>query len=271
LSSPLSPPGAQDGSADSEPTGDAAPAAVEVTNLTHLYPGGRRVLDGVSLRVEAGERFGIIGASGAGKTTLMLHLNGILRPASGVVTIGGRDVVPSNLPLIRRWVGLVFQDPDDQLFTPTVGEDVAFGPRNMGLEEGEVGRRVRQALAQLEMTGSEERSSHELSFGERRRVAIATVLAMSSRVVALDEPFSNLHPALVQRLIGIVRELPATVIVISQAILPILATCDRLAVLHQGRILAVGPTAEIAADRTLLSECGLDYSFYRDLLDRMGR
>jgi cobalt/nickel transport system ATP-binding protein len=252
-----------------DPPGAAGPAAVEIAGLTHNHPGGRRVLNGVSLEVAAGERFGIIGPSGAGKTTLMLHLNGILRPTAGQVTVGGRPVVPRELPLIRRWVGLVFQDPDDQLFTPTVGEDVAFGPRNMGLEEGAVAERVRQALAMLDMAGSEERSSHELSFGERRRVAIATVLAMNSRVLALDEPFSNLNPALVERLIRILREMPATVIVISQAILPLLLACDRLAVIHQGRVRAVGPTAEIGTDRALLAECGLDYGFYVEAWERI--
>jgi cobalt/nickel transport system ATP-binding protein len=247
-----------------------APAAVEVSGLTHAYPSGRKVLDGVSLRVEAGERFGIIGPSGAGKTTLLLHLNGILRPASGGVAIGGHAVLPAALPLIRRWVGLVFQDPDDQLFTPTVAEDVAFGPRNLGLPETEVARRVEDALAALDMAGTGPRSSHDLSYGERRRVAIATVLAMNPRVVAMDEPFSNLNPALVERLIAIVRALPATVIVVSQAILPVLVACDRLAVLHRGRIRAVGTTAEIASDRALLAECGLDFSFYFDACRRLG-
>jgi cobalt/nickel transport system ATP-binding protein len=246
------------------------PAAVEITDLAYVYPGGRRVLDGVSLRVEPGERLGIIGPSGAGKTTLMLHLNGILRPTSGRVEIDGREVVPAALPLIRSWVGLVFQDPDDQLFTPTVGEDVAFGPRNMGLDESEVRRRVEETLESLDLPGTQARSSHELSYGERRRVAIATVLAMRPRVVALDEPFSNLNPGLVQRLIATIRELPATVIVISQAILPILLACDRIAVLHEGRVRAVGSTREIAADRELLAACGLDFSFYLDAYHRLG-
>ncbi|HSJ23599.1 MAG TPA: ABC transporter ATP-binding protein [Longimicrobiales bacterium] len=251
------------------PPSGTGPAEVEIAGLSHVYPGGRKALDDVTLRVAPGERFGIIGPSGAGKTTLMLHLNGILRPASGGVTVGGRPVLPPDLPLIRRWVGLVFQDPDDQLFTPTVGEDVAFGPRNMGLDEAEVMQRVHSALAMMDLDDTAGRSSHELSFGERRRVAIATVLAMSSRVVALDEPFSNLNPALVQRLIGILRELPATVIIISQSILPLLLSCDRLAVMDRGRIRAVGTTAEIAMNRELLAECGLDYTFYLDAYHRL--
>jgi cobalt/nickel transport system ATP-binding protein len=253
-----------------DPPDANGPAAVDISDLTHTYSGGRTVLDGVSLNVQPGERFGIIGPSGAGKTTLLLHLNGILRTQAGRVAIGGRDVHSAELPLIRRWVGLVFQDPDDQLFTPSVAEDIAFGPRNMGLPEPEVARRVEDALAALDMAGAGSRSSHELSYGERRRVAIATVLAMSPRVVALDEPFSNLNPALVERLIAIIRALPATVIVISQAMLPILVACDRLAVLHQGRIRAVGTTAEIAADRALLIECGLDFTFYFEACRRLG-
>lgn len=245
------------------------PAAVEISGLTHIYPGGRKVLDDISLRIEAGERFGIIGPSGAGKTTLMLHLNGILRPTAGGVSVDGHAVTQSSLSRIRRWVGLVFQDPDDQLFTPTVGEDVAFGPRNMGLDEGEVARRVADALARMDMQGSEGRNSHELSFGERRRVAIATVLSMSSRVVAMDEPFSNLNPALVERLIGTIRELPATAVIISQSMLPLLIACDRLAVIHDGRLRAVGATADIATDRALLAACGLDYTFYLEAHRRL--
>jgi cobalt/nickel transport system ATP-binding protein len=250
--------------------GPPAPARVDVQGLSFAYPAGPNVLDELTLAVEAGERLGIIGPSGAGKTTLLLHLNGILRAQAGTVTIDGHVVAPAHLALIREWVGLVFQDPDDQLFTPTVGEDVAFGPRNLGLGEEEVAHRVTKALAALDMTGSEKRPSYGLSYGERRRAALATVLAMEPRVVALDEPFANLSPALVERLIAILRELPATVIVVSQAILPLLAACDRLALLAEGRIQALGSTREIAGDRELLRRHGLDFTFYLETYRRLG-
>jgi cobalt/nickel transport system ATP-binding protein len=251
-------------------TGGGGPAGVEVQGISFAYTGGPKVLDELTLSVEPGERLGIIGPSGAGKTTLLLHLNGILQPQSGTVTIDKRPVASNTKGVIREWVGLVFQDPDDQLFTPTVGEDVAFGPRNLGLTEQEVTRRVTKALSALEMGWSEGRPSYNLSYGERRRVALATVLAMEPRVVALDEPFSNLSPALVERLISILKELPATVVVVSQAILPLLAACDRLALLAEGRIRAVGSTREIAGDRDLLRRHGLDFTYYLESYRRLG-
>lgn len=246
------------------------PAGVDIDGITFAYPGGPNILEGLTLSVGPGERLGIIGPSGAGKTTLLLHLNGILRAQSGTVAIDERPVVPDSMDLIREWVGLVFQDPDDQLFTPTVGEDVAFGPRNLGLAEEEVTRRVTEALRALDMAGSEGRPSYTLSYGERRRAALATVFAMEPRVVALDEPFSNLSPALVERLVSILREFPATVIVVSQAILPLLAACDRLALLAGGKIRAVGSTREIARDRELLRSHGLDFTYYLESYRRLG-
>jgi cobalt/nickel transport system ATP-binding protein len=251
-------------------TGPPGPARVDVQGLTFAYPGGPNVLEELTLGVEAGECLGIIGPSGAGKTTLLLHLNGILRSRAGTVAIDGHLVNPANIARIREWVGLVFQDPDDQLFTPTVGEDVAFGPRNLGLPEEEVARRVTRALASLDMAGSEKKPSYGLSYGERRRAALGTVLSMAPRVVALDEPFANLSPALVERLIAILRELSATVIVVSQALFPLLAACDRLAVMAGGRIEALGPTKEIAGDRDLLRRHGLDFTFYLESYRRLG-
>jgi len=251
-------------------SGGGGPAGVEVQGISFAYADGTKVLEELTLSVEAGERLGIIGPSGAGKTTLLLHLNGILQPHSGTVTVDDRPLVSDTEGVIREWVGLVFQDPDDQLFTPTVGEDVAFGPRNLGLSEQEVTRRVTEALNALEMGGSEGRPSYNLSYGERRRAALATVLAMEPRVVALDEPFSNLSPALVERLISILKELPATVIVVSQAILPLLAVCDRLALLAEGKIRAVGSTREIAGDRDLLRRYGLDFTYYLESYRRLG-
>lgn len=243
--------------------------AVESKHLTYRFPDGRLALDSVSLRVEAGECLGVIGHSGAGKSTFLLHLNGVLLPSSGSVEIGGVAVTPDNLHEIRRQVGIVFQDPEDQLFTPTVEEDVSFGPLNLGLPAGEVSTRVAEALRELRLEGFERRSTHDLSFGEKRRVALATVLAMRPGVIGFDEPFANNDPATVEQLIHIVNDLPATVVLISQEILPALACADRLAVFHQGRLAAIGPTMEIARDRALLRECGLDFYYYARVWDQL--
>jgi cobalt/nickel transport system ATP-binding protein len=247
----------------------SAPLSVTAEQLVYRYGDGRLALNELSLEVAAGERLGIIGPSGAGKSTFLLHLNGVLRPSSGVVRIGGVPVVADNLRQIRSMVGLVFQNPDDQLFTPTVEEDVAFGPLNMGCSIEESKQRVQLALHQMRLEGYERRSTHDLSFGEKRRVALATVLAMRPRVIAFDEPFANLDPQMVEQLVGLIRGLEATVILISQEILPAIASADRLAVFRQGRVEAVGPAGEIARDRTLLRRCGIDFHFYADIWQRV--
>ena len=239
--------------------------SVEAEHLTFRYPDGRLALDGVSLQIAPGERLGIIGPSGAGKSTFLLQLNGVLLPSAGVVRIGGEVVERANLMRIRGRVGLVFQNPDDQLFTPTVEEDIAFGPLNMGCSAEETNSRVRVALREMRLEGYEKRSTHDLSFGEKRRVALATVLAMRPSVIAFDEPFANLDPAMVEQLVCVIRALDATVSLISQEILPAVASVDRLAVFHQGRIAATGPALEIAGDRALLQRCGIDFHFYSDI------
>lgn len=252
------------------PNDDEGPAAIRVHGLQFAYPGRPPILKGLDLEVTAGERLGIIGPSGSGKTTLLLHLNGILEPQEGTVTVGGVAVIPRNLPLIRRWVGLVFQDPDDQLFTLSVGEDVAFGPRNLALPEEVVAHRVGYALDALELTGFEHRHPHDLSYGERRRASLATVLSMKPRVLVLDEPFAHLSPGLVEKLVTLLRSLPSTSVVVSQAISPLFALCQRLAVLAEGRIQAQGPVREIAADRKLLARYGLDFTVYLNAYRELG-
>ena len=242
---------------------------MEADCLVFRYPDGRIALDGLSLHVAAGERLGIIGPSGAGKSTFLLHLNGVLLPESGCVRIDGEAVQRKNLMHIRGQVGIVFQNPDDQLFTPTVGEDVAFGPLNMGCGAEETRERVGVALEQMRLAGYEKRSTLELSFGEKRRVALATVLAMRPRVIAFDEPFANLDPGMVEQLVNLIRGLDATVILISQEILPAVASVNRLAVFHQGRIAATGPALEIAGDRPLLERCGIDFHFYAGIWDQI--
>ncbi|GAF95723.1 unnamed protein product, partial [marine sediment metagenome] len=218
--------------------------AVEIKNLSFAY-GKDSALKNVSLKIRSGERFGIIGPSGAGKSTLLLHLNGILS-GDGEVKIDGLPVIKESLPEIRRKVGLVFQNPDDQLFNPTVEEDVAFGPLNLGLSREEVEARVRETLKQMNLEGFETKTSHHLSYGEQKRVALATVLAMQPEVVAFDEPFSNLDPAMVKHLIEIIESLDATVILVSQQILPVMACCHRLAILKDGQVIRVGTPAELA-------------------------
>lgn len=242
---------------------------VQAENLVYRYGDGRPALDGLSLDIEPGERLGIIGPSGAGKSTFLLHLNGVLLPDAGCVRIDGEPVRRDNLMRIRERVGIVFQNPDDQLFTPTVEEDVAFGPLNLGCGVEETRARVREALEQMRLQGCEKRSTHALSFGEKRRVALASVLAMRPSVIGFDEPFANLDPGMVEQLVTLLRGLRATVILISQEILPVVACADRIAVFHQGRVAAIGPAHAIAADRELLQRCGIDFHFYRPIWERI--
>ncbi|MBN1272284.1 MAG: ABC transporter ATP-binding protein [Candidatus Aminicenantes bacterium] len=244
--------------------------AIVIENLSFSYDKGKPVLRGLSLIVERGERLGIIGPSGAGKSTLLLHLNGLLM-GEGHVEVLGQAVGKKTIPEIRSKVGLVFQNPDDQLFNPTVKEDVAFGPLNMGLPEEEVHRRVEDSLKAMNLKGFEQKAAHHLSFGERKRVALATVLSMQPEVVAFDEPFSNLDPHMVRQVVEIIKGIPGTVIVVSQAILPLVSCCDRLALLKGGRIEACGSTMDIIRDKALISASGMDFDFYCDICRRIHR
>jgi cobalt/nickel transport system ATP-binding protein len=193
----------------------------------------------------------------------------VLLPSAGTIEIGGTPVHPGTLRQIRSRAGIVFQNPDDQLFTPTVEEDIAFGPLNMGCPHDEVRERVHEALRQMRLEGYESRGTHELSYGEKRRVALATVLAMRPDVIGFDEPFANLDPGMVEQLVDVIASLPATVIVISQEILPAIACSDRIAIFHRGRIAAVGPSLEIARDRKLLAECGIDFHYQGRIWERI--
>lgn len=243
--------------------------SVSIRDLGYRYGNGKAALEGVSLEIQPGERLAILGASGAGKSTFLLHLNGILLPHTGVVEIGGVPVHAGTLREIRSRVGIVFQNPDDQLFTPTVEEDIAFGPLNMGCNSEEVRERVDGALRQMRLEGYETRGTHELSYGEKRRVALATVLAMRPQVIGFDEPFANLDPGMVEQLVEVIRGLDSTVIVISQEILPAIACSDRIAIFHQGRVAAVGPSLEIARNRQLLSDCGIDFHYQGRIWERL--
>ncbi len=232
-----------------------------VDDLAFAYPDGHQALYGVDLRVERGERVALLGPNGAGKTTLVLHLNGILRGGRGSVQVAGLPVEQRTLQEVRRRVGIVFQDPDDQLFMPTVGEDVAFGPRNLGLPEGEVQARVTAALAQVGMTGAAGRPPHHLSFGQRRRVAVATVLSMHPEVLVLDEPSSNLDPAGRRELAEVLESLPVTMLMVTHDLPYALQLCPRSVVLDGGVVVADGPTRELLADPDLLARHRLELPY----------
>ncbi|MDX9930469.1 MAG: ABC transporter ATP-binding protein [Bacteroidales bacterium] len=239
-------------------------AGIRIEDLSFSYNPGKRVLKSVSLEIRAGEKFGIVGPSGSGKSTLLLHLNGVLRGV-GRVTIGETPVTAPTLADVRRLVGLVFQNPDDQLFNPTVEDDVAFGPLNFGLPVGEVRLRVDETLASLSLNGYEKLTPHHLSLGERKRVALATVLSMRPDVIAFDEPFSNLDPSMVHQLMEIIRPMESTVVIVSQSVLPVISLCDRMAILRGGEIVACGPPRELARDTGLMKSSGLDLTFYCDI------
>ena len=225
-----------------------APPVVAVDGLTYRYPDGHEALSDVSVRIEPGERVALLGPNGAGKTTLVLHLNGILMPSEGSVTISGMPVTSPNLHEVRRRVGVVFQDPDDQLFLPTVRDDVAFGPANLGLRGADLAGRVAQALEQVGMSEYAGKPAHHLSFGQRRRVAVATVLAMRPEVLVLDEPSSNLDPASRRELAQILDSLDVTVLMVTHDLPYALQLCPRSVVLSRGEVVADAPTRQVLAD-----------------------
>jgi cobalt transport protein ATP-binding subunit len=230
---------------------------IEVRGLSFAYPDGSQALRGVDLHISPGEKVALVGPNGAGKSTLILHLNGILR-GHGDVRVCGLPVEDKNLGRIRASVGLVFQDPDDQLFSPSVGEDVAFGPIYMGLTEGEVGRRVEHALTSVGMPESAARVPHHLSGGEKKRIAIATVLAMEPEILVLDEPTAGLDPRGRRGLIRLLAELPQTMLVSTHDLRMVQELFSRTVVLDQGQVVADGPTAELMADAALLAAHGLE-------------
>jgi cobalt/nickel transport system ATP-binding protein len=235
--------------------------SIVVDQLRFAYPDGRFALDGVTFNVEQGERVAVLGPNGAGKTTLMLHLNGIHSPTGGTISIGGLPLTKPNLQELRRRVGIVFQDPDDQLFMPTVGLDVAFGPSNLGLRGDDLDERVSEALDAVGMSAHRNRAPHHLSFGERRRVALATVLAMRPEVLVLDEPSSNLDPASRRELAEILDGLTATLLLVTHDLPYALQLCPRSLVLDNGCIAMDAPTRQLLADDDLLAAHRLELPF----------
>ncbi len=235
--------------------------ALGVSGLVFTYPDGRRALDHVDLEVRPGERVALLGPNGAGKTTLALHLNGIHRADEGTVRVGDVELTDETVGEIRRRVGLVFQDPNDQLFMPTVADDVAFGPANLGVRGDELAARVDEALAAVNATDSARRAPHHLSGGERRRVAIATVLAMRPDVIVLDEPGSGLDPAGRRELVTTLASLAVTQLIITHDLPMALELCPRSVIMDGGRVVASGPTEELLRDAALLAAHRLELPF----------
>jgi cobalt/nickel transport system ATP-binding protein len=232
-------------------------SVIQVQDLHFSYPDGHTALRGVSLKLCSGDKVALVGPNGAGKSTLMLHLNGILN-GKGTIEVGGMPVHRDNLPVIRAMVGVVFQNPDDQLFSPTVFEDVAFGPLHMGLPEAEVIARVEAALEAVRMTAYRDRLSHHLSVGEKKRIAIATVLSMDPKILILDEPSAGLDPRARRTLINLLRDLPITMLVSTHDMKLVQELFPRTIVMDDGQVVADGKTKDILENEKLLTEHGLE-------------
>ena len=231
---------------------------VETKDLRFSYPDRTPALQGVSFRIHHGESVAIVGANGAGKSTLLLHVNGYLTPTSGMVRIGDYPLTRETVNEVRRTVGMVFQDPDDQLFMTTVYQDVAFGPLNLGLPPIEVDSRVQQALETVGVAHLKDRPPHKLSGGQKRRVAIATVLSMTPDILVMDEPSSGLDPWARQQLIALLDSFLHTKIIASHDLDMVLDLCERTIILHEGTVKADGPTLEIFKHDELLAACHLE-------------
>jgi cobalt/nickel transport system ATP-binding protein len=234
--------------------------AIHARGLTYNYPAGQPALRGIELHVQHGERVALLGPNGAGKTTFVLHLNGLLT-GEGALEVAGLDVGRDTVQQLRARVGLVFQDPDDQLFMPTVAEDVAFGPANLGLRGPDLDARVAEALDAVGMRAFGDRIPQHLSFGQRRRVAVATVLAMRPEILVLDEPSSNLDPASRRELSAILRGLPVTVLMVTHDLPYALELCTRAVILDDGHIAADGQTVPLLSDAELLARHRLELPF----------
>jgi cobalt/nickel transport system ATP-binding protein len=231
--------------------------AISFDNLSYSYPDGHQALSGITLCIAAGEKVALIGPNGAGKSTLLLHFNGILI-GSGSIRIMGLKPTPKNLPAIRAQVGLVFQNPDDQLFSPTVFEDVAYGPIYQGLDEQLINDRVDQALCDVQMQSYRERISHHLSLGEKKRIAIATVLSMQPEILVLDEPSSGLDPRARRELINLLRGFKQTLVIATHDLLLVRDLAPRTVVIDNGHVVYDGATLELMHDKAKLANHGLE-------------
>jgi cobalt/nickel transport system ATP-binding protein len=241
----------------SETGEDALVAPIVVRDLSYAYPDGTPALRGIELHVRRGERVALVGPNGAGKSTLLLHLNGTIR-SRGDVMIEGIKVDDTSLPRVRGLVGLVFQNPDDQLFSPTVFDDVAYGPLYMGLPIEAIRARVANALAAVDMSGFEDRMPHHLSIGQKKRIALATVLSMNPSILALDEPSAGLDPRARRTLVDLLRNLPQTLIASTHDMRLVRDVFDRVIILDEGCIAADASSRELLTDVRLLEQHGLE-------------
>jgi len=232
--------------------------AVVTRDLRFAYPDGAEVLRGVNLRVTCGERVAIVGPNGAGKSTLLRHLIGLLRAHAGAIHVMGHEVVPENYRTVRRCIGYVFQDPDDQLFSPSVLEDVAFGPLHLDLPHEEIESRVDRALEAVDLTGFDHRAPQRLSEGEKRRVAVATVLSYDPDILVLDEPTADLDPKNRRRLIELLGRMNRTLLVATHDLDLAWELCQRVVLLRCGTVVADGPARRLLADAELLQANDLE-------------
>jgi len=237
-------------------SGDAP--ILTVNDLHFSYPDGHQALHGISLKIGRGEKVALVGPNGSGKSTLMLHINGLLA-GQGEIMVSGLPVISDNYPIIRARVGLVFQNPDDQLFSPSVYEDVAFGPLHMGLAEAEVNQRVSEALAQVHMSAYRERLSYHLSVGEKKRIALATVLSMQPDLLILDEPTAGLDPRARRQLIDLLDELPISMLVATHDLPMVRDIFPRMVLLDKGKVAADQPTAGCLQDENWLEQHDLEF------------
>jgi cobalt/nickel transport system ATP-binding protein len=242
--------------ADGKPSGD--PDALVIENLSYAYPDGHVALRGVSLRLCAGEKVALVGPNGAGKSTLLVHLNGVVERQNGAIRVCGVELSRATVRQVRGMVGMVFQSPDDQLFSPTVFDDVAFGPIYQGLPPAEIRARVDEALRMVRMEDYRQRVSHHLSVGEKKRIAIATVLSMRPDLLVLDEPSAGLDPRARRGLIDLLRELPQTMLVATHDLALVRDLLPRTVIMDGGQVVADGPTVEILEDEGLLNRHGLE-------------
>lgn len=231
---------------------------LEIREVKFSYPGGDPVMRGLSLQVPSGQSLGLVGANGAGKSTLLHLILGVLQPAEGEILYGGTAMTPKNLAEFRRNFGLVFQDPDDQLFLASIAEDVAFGPRNLGLDEAAIEARVAEALSLVGLEHLRARPSFKMSGGEKREAALASVLSMRPNVLVLDEPTASLDPGARRRIMRLLAGLPQTRIITSHDLDMVLEICGRVVVLKDGNIAADGPAKTVLSDARLLESCGLE-------------
>ena len=233
---------------------------IQISSLSFAYPDGTGALDDVSLEIFENECIGLVGPNGAGKTTLLLHLNGILS-GKGRIVVDGLEVCKRNIREIRKKVGIVFQDPEDQLFSSTVFDDIAFGPGTMGLDKTEILSRVRSALREADLEGCEEKPPYHLSFGQKKKAALASILSMRPKIIVLDEPTSNMDPRGRRRFLRLIKGLRATKILSTHDMESVSELCDRVIVLDSGRLVADGDARTILSDKGLMESHGLEVPF----------